>query len=229
MMHNKPRLLSLLIIFCILQYIICITYGITYVLFVAATSVILHIYRWDIDTLRINISTKRPSQRQMKMLLLFVVFVMNIPIIEATSTNSSADDIGVVQSALVATTAIVGKSLVSSSLKSEENERGASFMDVEEKEIQHLPDIEMENSDEKVSSAQGDGRNETNSESTRMEIEEEDDEDDIKDSKSFRQEDVDMEDIDKEVSSDTRTATQQVNVGDTDMEYRLQCDMCANN
>jgi len=51
--------------------------------------------------------------------------------------------------------------------------------------------IEMENSDKKVSSAQAD------SESTHMEIEEDDD--NIKDSKSFCQEDVDMEDVDKEV------------------------------
>ena len=192
MMHNKPRLLSLLIIFCILQYIICITYGITYVLFVAATSVILHIYRWDIDTLRINISTKRPSQRQMKMLLLFVVFVMNIPIIEATSTNSSADDIGVVQSALVATTAIVGKSLVSSSLKSDEPV--ASLMEVEEKEIRHLPDIEMENSEKKVSSAQGDVGIETNSESTHMEIEEEVHCDVCGKSITMNKDDIDIED-----------------------------------
>jgi len=49
----------------------------------------------------------------------------------------------------------------------------------------------MENSDKKVSSAQAD------SESTHMEIEEDDD--NIKDSKSFCQEDVDMEDVDKEV------------------------------
>ena len=53
--------------------------------------------------------------------------------------------------------------------------------------------IEMENSDKKVSSAQADR------ESTHMEIEEDDD--DIKDSKSFCEEDVDMEDVDKEVSS----------------------------
>ena len=60
----------------------------------------------------------------MKMLLLFVVFIMNLPVVDASSTNSSVIDIGFVQPALVATAAVVGTSLVSSTLESEENEPG---------------------------------------------------------------------------------------------------------
>jgi len=134
-----------LILFCILQCIICISYGITYVLFAATTSIILHMCHIS----HANITVKRPSQRQMKMLLLFVVFIMNLPVVDA-ATNSSADDIGFVQPALVTTAAVVGTSLVSSPLELEENEPRASPMEVEEKEI--LPDIEMEDSDKKVSS-----------------------------------------------------------------------------
>lgn len=161
--HNAQDCCSLLrlqslrlnrfILFCVLQCIICITYGITYVLFAATTSVILHIYRFDMNISHINITVKRPSQCQMKMLLLCVVFIMNLPVVDAsstsTTTNSSADDIGFVQPALVATAAIVGTSLVSSTLESEENKPGASPMEGEEKEI--LPDIEMEDSVSSVS------------------------------------------------------------------------------